>query len=304
MLGRRRKNSFNMYKRKQWMGLVYIMPWLIGFLVFQLSPLISSLWYSFTDYSALGEAEFIGLENYRNLFTIDPNFRKSLSVTLKYVFMTVPAKLIFALFIAMLLSMKLRAVNFFRTVYYIPSILGASVAIATLWRFLFMRDGLINDILEAFGLNSTIDWIGDPRFALATISLLAVWQFGSSMVLFLAGIKQIPQDLYEAACIDGASKVKQFFIITIPMLTPIVFFNLIMQMITAFQDFTAPFLITSGGPANETYLYGMLLYDNAFRFYKMGYACALSWVLFVIIIAFTLLLFRTSAKWVFYSEED
>ncbi|WP_195282170.1 carbohydrate ABC transporter permease [Harryflintia acetispora] len=284
-------------------GLIYILPWILGFLCLQLYPLASSLWYSFTDYSALGEATFIGLENYKNIFQFDYNFGQSLKVTLLYVAVTVPMKLVFALFIAMLLSARLRAVNLFRTVYYIPSILGASVAVATLWRFMFMRDGMINGMLRSLGLDAQTDWIGDARFALLTISLLAVWQFGSSMVLFLAGIKQIPRDLYEAASIDGASKVRQFFVITIPMLTPIIFFNIIMQTITAFQDFTAPFLITSGGPANGTYLYGMYLYDNAFRYYKMGYASALSWVLFAIIIAFTLLLFRTSAKWVFYTED-
>lgn len=292
-----------LWRQRDCSGLLYILPWIIGFAVFQLYPLLSSLYYSFTDYSAFGTADFIGLENYKMLFTFDSNFVKSLRVTILYVVITIPLKLIFALFIAMLLSMKLRGVNLFRTVYYIPSILGASVAVATLWRFLFMRDGLINAMLQSIGIECTVDWIGDKRFALLTISLLAVWQFGSSMVLFLAGIKQIPQHLYEAASIDGASRLRQFFVITIPMLTPIIFFNMIMQTILAFQDFTAPFLITAGGPANETYLYGMYLYDNAFRFYKMGYACALSWVLFVIIIAFTVLMFRSSARWVFYSEE-
>lgn len=293
-----------MLRKRQWDGYLYIIPWLTGFLVFQFFPLISSLWYSFTDYSALGASDFVGLENYKNIVQYDGNFRQSLQVTLLYVGITVPLKLVFALFIAVLLNMKLKAVNLFRTIYYIPSIMGASVAIAALWRFLFMRDGLFNGMLQAIGIHCSIDWIGDPRFALITISLLAVWQFGSSMVLFLAGIKQVPQELYEAASIDGASKVRQFLVITLPLLTPIIFFNLIMQTITAFQDFTAPFLITSGGPANATYLYGMYLYDNAFRFYKMGYACALSWILFIIIIVFTYVLFKSSAKWVFYSEGE
>lgn len=300
-----KQNQFiSMLRKRQWDGYLYIIPWLTGFLVFQFFPLISSLWYSFTDYSALGASDFVGLENYKNIVQYDGNFRQSLQVTLLYVGITVPLKLVFALFIAVLLNMKLKAVNLFRTIYYIPSIMGASVAIAALWRFLFMRDGLFNGMLQAIGIHCSIDWIGDPRFALITISLLAVWQFGSSMVLFLAGIKQVPQELYEAASIDGASKVRQFLVITLPLLTPIIFFNLIMQTITAFQDFTAPFLITSGGPANATYLYGMYLYDNAFRFYKMGYACALSWILFIIIIVFTYVLFKSSAKWVFYSEGE
>lgn len=288
---------------QQYVGLLYILPWIVGFLLLQLYPLLSSLWYSFTDYSALGDATLVGLKNFRDIFQFDYNFKKSLSVTLQYVVITVPMKLVFALFIAMLLSVKIRGVNFFRTVYYIPSILGASVAVATLWRFMFMRDGMVNNVLRSISINAQTDWIGNIAFALPTISLLAVWQFGSSMVLFLAGLKQIPRDLYEASSIDGAGKVRQFFVVTLPMLSPIIFFNIIMQTITAFQDFTAPFLITAGGPANATYLYGMFLYDNAFRYYKMGYASALSWILFIIIIAFTVILFRTSAKWVFYTED-
>ena len=291
-------------RRRDCVGYVYILPWILGFLCLQLYPLASSLWYSFTNYSGFGEAAFIGLENYKNIFRFDYNFGQSLKVTLLYVGITVPLKLMFALFIAMLLSVPLRGVNVFRTIYYIPSILGSSVAVATLWRFMFMKDGMFNNLLSAVGIKTQIDWIGDSRFARLTISLLSVWQFGSSMVIFLAGLKQIPRDLYEAASIDGASKVRQFFVITVPMLTPIIFFNIIMQTITAFQDFTAPFLITAGGPANGTYLYGMYLYDNAFRYYKMGYASALSWILFAIIIAFTLLLFQTSAKWVFYTEDE
>lgn len=290
-------------RRKEYIGVLFIAPWIIGFLLFQLYPLVSSFWYSFTNYSALGAASFVGLDNYKNIFKYDPTFIQSLKATFIYVLITVPGKLVFALFIAMLLSAKLKVVNVFRTVYYMPSILGASVAVASLWRFMFMHDGMINNLLNSIGINSSIDWIGDTRFSMLTISLLSVWQFGSSMVLFLAGIKQIPPDLYEAASIDGASSVRKFFIITMPLLTPIIFFNLIMQTILAFQDFTAPFLITKGGPANSTYLYGLYLYDTSFKFFKMGYACALSWILFAVIITFTVIVFSTSARWVFYMEE-
>lgn len=286
---------------KKYTGLLYIAPWLLGFLGFQLYPLVSSFYYSFTNLSLGGAPKFVGLDNYIRIFTVDPEFWKSLSVTIIYVFTSVPAKLVFALLIAMILNSKLKFINAFRTIYYIPSILGGSVAVSVLWRFLFMKEGTINKILSVFSIPA-LDWIGSPNLALFTIDILTVWQFGSSMVLFLAGLKQIPAELYEAGIMDGASKVRMFFTITIPMLTPIVFFNVIMQLVGAFQEFTSAFVITGGGPMQSTYLYGMKLYLEAFRYFKMGYASALSWILFIIILFFTAIVFKSSRKWVYYDD--
>ncbi len=193
-----------------WIGLLYISPWLIGFLLFTLYPILSSIYYSFTDFSIASAPVWIGFKNYIEIFTKDKLAIPSLAITFKYVFLSVPAKLVFALFVAMILNTNMKGVNFYRTVYYLPSILGGSVAIAVLWRFLFRRDGIVNLILQAVGL-PYVDWIGSPKFALGTVALLAVWQFGSSMVLFLSGLKQVPQELYEAAEVDGATKMRQFF---------------------------------------------------------------------------------------------
>lgn len=286
---------------KKYTGLLYISPWLIGFLLLTFYPFLASFYYSFTDYPMIREPEFTGLSNYIKIFTNDPEFIQSSKVTLSYVFMAVPLKLIFALLVALVLNMKLKGINVFRTIYYIPSILGGSVAVAVLWRFLFMRDGLVNQFLSVFSLGP-VDWLGNPNIALFTISLLPVWEFGSSMVLFLAGLKQIPSELYEAARVDGASRIRTFFHITLPLLTPIIQFNLIMQTINAFQQFTAAFVITDGGPMKSTYLYGLMLYDNAFQFFKMGYASALSWILFIVIMIFTFILFRTTNRWTHYED--
>ena len=199
--------------------------------------------------------------------------------------------------------MKLKFINFFRTVYYIPSIMGGSVAIAILWKAMFMKEGYINSLLSLFSI-PPVSWLGNPSVALYTLSSLVIWQFGSSMVLFLAGLKQIPAELYEAARVDGASTIKTFFSITLPQLSPIIFFNLIMQIINAFQEFTGPLVITErGGPMNSTYLYVLKIYDEGFRFFKMGYASALSWILFAIILVFTSLIFKSSSSWVYYEDE-
>jgi len=292
-----------MTKQRKWqyVGLLYISPWLIGFMVLTLYPFLASVYYSFTDYSMVREANFVGVKNYVDMFTKDPDFYQALHVTFLYVLIAVPGKLIIALFIAMIMNIRLRGIHFFRTVYYLPSILGGSVAVAVLWRFLFMRDGLVNNVLSLFGIPPA-DWLGSPDYALFTIALLPIWEFGSSMVIFLAGLKQIPGELYEAAKVDGSSRVRTFFSITLPLLTPVILFNLVMQTINAFQQFTAAFVVTNGGPAKATYLYGLLLYNNAFKFFKMGYASALSWVLFGIIFIITLILFKSSNRWVYYAD--
>ena len=294
-----KKNKAYWFRRCE--GLLYIMPWIIGFLVFTLYPMISSLYYSFTDFSVANTPQWIGLQNYIELFTSDRLAIPSMITTFKYVFISVPAKLFFALLVAMLLNQNLKGINFLRTVYYLPSILGGSVAIAVLWRFLFRSDGVINLILTKIGL-PTLDWIGSPKLALGTVALLGVWQFGSSMVLFLAALKQVPTELYEAAKVDGASPLCRFFNITLPMISPILFFNTIMQLINAFQEFTGPYVITSGGPLNSTYVFASHLYNSAFKYFRMGYASALSWVLFVVILVFTLILFHFSDKHIYYQD--
>jgi len=287
--------------RRENVGYLYILPWIFGFLVFQLYPLVSSLYYSFTDFSITNIPVFIGLKNYIDMFTKDPLFYKSLMNTLKYVLMSVPLKIITALLVAVILNQKIKGINFYRTIYYIPSIFGGSVAIAILWRFLFMDSGLVNRCLAIFKIPG-VQWLSNPKVALFTLSLLSVWQFGSSMVLFLAALKQVPEDLYEAARIDGGSWIRIFFSITIPMITPVLFFNILMQLVNAFQDFTGAFVITNGGPLNSTYLFALKLYDEAFSYYKMGYASALSWVLFIMIIAFTAVFFKFSDTLTYYED--
>lgn len=282
-------------------GYVYILPWILGFLIFQLFPLGASLYYAFTDFSITSDPVFVGLKNFKTMFTSDPLFFKSLGTTLKYVLISLPLKILTALMVAVILNQKLRGIHLYRTIYYIPSIFGGSVAVSILWRFLFMDGGMVNRLLNVLHIPS-VPWLSSPNVSLFTLSLLSVWQFGSSMVLFLAALKQVPEDLYEAARIDGSNRIRVFFSITLPMITPILFFNILMQLVNAFQDFTGAFVITNGGPLNSTYLFALKLYDEAFSYYKMGYACALSWVLFVLILIFTSLFFRFSDAVTYYED--
>lgn len=296
-----KRKLFKESTEQQNVAYLYILPWIIGFLAFQLYPFVMSFIYSFSDFNILKPMRFVGLKNYIKMFTGDRLFWQSLRATLIYVVMAVPGKLCFALFIAMVLNQKLKGINVFRTVYYLPSILGGSVAISIIWKFLFAKNGTINSFLAVFHIPA-IDWLGSPTLALGTMGLLVVWQFGSSMVLFLAALKNIPYELIEAARVDGAGKVRIFFTITVPMISPTILFNLIMQMINAFKEFNAPYLITGGGPLKSTYLYGIMLYENAFQYLKMGYASAQSWFLFAIIMAFTGLTFKSSPYWTFYED--
>ncbi|WP_408610546.1 carbohydrate ABC transporter permease [Blautia liquoris] len=283
------------------MGLVYIAPWLIGFLLLQLYPFLSSLYYSFTDYQFFNDPSWIGIQNYKKLFTTDPEFYNSLKVTIVYTLYTVPGKLIMALFIAVLLNQNLKHIGVIRTIYYLPSLFSGSVAVAILWKLLFMDEGTINSLLTSIHLPK-VQWLGTTSTALVTICLLEIWQFGSSMVMFLAALKQVPVSLYEAASLDGAGAVKKFFHITIPQISPIIFFNIIMQSITALQNFTSSFVVTGGGPNKGTYVLGMKLYTDAFTYFKMGYASATSWVIFGMILVITLLLFRFSSGKVYYED--
>ena len=286
--------------RKSKMGLVYILPWLIGMVFLTLYPFINALVISFTDYNLVREPNFIGLANYTKLFH-DEDFLGTLTATLKYTVITVPLQLAFALFIAYILNFKLKGINFFRTAYYIPSLLGGNVAVAVLWRFLFQQDGLINRIIGVVGIQP-VAWLSSPGGAMSVIIILKVWQFGPAMLIFLAALKDVPQDLYEAASVDGSTKLHSFIHITMPLITPTIFFNLVMQLVNAFQEFNGPYLVTGKGPLNATYLTSMYIYDNAFKYFNMGYASAASWILFLIIVAVTLILFATQDKWVYYSD--
>ncbi|MBE3638197.1 carbohydrate ABC transporter permease [Mangrovicoccus algicola] len=286
----------------KWMGLWYVSPYVIGLLLFTAFPFLASFYLSFTDYDLLSSPEWVGLDNYEKLFTRDRTFDKSLSVTLIYVFSTVPLKLAFALFIAVVLNYRLKAINLFRTAYYVPSILGGSVAIAVLWRYIFADTGLVNMMLASIGIDP-VNWFGDPNNALFTITLLRCWQFGSAMVIFLAALQSVDKSLYEAAAIDGAGPWKIFRHITLPLITPVIFFNLIMQTVQAFQEFNGPYIITDGGPMKSTYLLPLYIYDKAFKSFDMGYASAIAWVLFAIIMVLTLIAFWSSKKWVYYAGD-
>jgi oligogalacturonide transport system permease protein len=285
-------------------GLLYLSPYLIGLAVFTLFPFVATLLLSFSDYrlqDPVSAARLIGVENYEAMLR-DRTFGKSLAVTLIYVLLTVPLKLAFALFIAFVLNFKLRGIRAFRTAYYLPSILGGSVAIAVVWRYVFAGDGLLNQAFLIFGAEP-INWLGEPAYAMSSIVLLRLWQFGSAMVIFLAGLQGIPNDLYEAARLDGASSWQIFRRITLPLLTPVIFFNFIMQVIQAFQEFNGPYVITAGGPLKSTYLLPLMIYEEAFKYFEVGYASALSWCLFVLVAIFTAIAFRSSKYWVFYAQE-
>ncbi|MFS0615181.1 sugar ABC transporter permease [Lederbergia ruris] len=283
-------------------GFGFIAPWLIGFVGFIVGPMIASLYFSFTNYDLLSEPTWIGLDNYIKMFTNDDRFWQAIKITFIFVFVSVPLKLAFALFVAMLFNTNRRGVGLYRTLYYIPSILGGSVAIAVVWKQLFGGEGAVNDILSLFGIPS-ISWVTSPDFALATLILLVVWQFGSPMLIFLAGLKAIPNELYEAAAVDGANPILRFMKITLPMLSPVIFFNLVMQTIQGFMAFTQSFLITAGGPMDRTLFYAVYLYEKAFGHFDMGYASALAWILLLICAVFTAFIFRTAKSWVYYESE-
>lgn len=281
------------------MGYLFISPWLFSFLSFTLFPILASLFLAFTEYDILGTWEWVGLTNFERMFTQDRRYMKSVTATFYYVFTAIPLRLAFALAVAMLLNVKRHGVNVYRAVYYAPSIVGGSVAVAVMWREIFGTDGLINALL-----GTERSWLGDPDTAIWTLILLAVWQFGSPMLIFLAGLKQIPREFYEAAAIDGARAWQQFWKVTVPLLTPIIFFNLIMQLISGFMVFTQAFIVTGGAPLDTTLFYALYVYQRAFVTFEMGYASAMAWILLMLIAIFTALVFRSSSYWVFYETEE
>lgn len=284
-------------------GYLFILPFIIGLIAFTVIPFFTSLYLSFTEYNILSPAKWIGLDNYVKMFTKDKLFWPSFFVTFRFAFIQVPIKLAVSLLVALVLARSSRFISFYRAAFYIPSLMGASVAIALLWKQLFAFNGVFNQILAAIGLPSNTKWLGDPRTALGTLIALGVWQFGSSMLIFLAAIKNIPASYHEAAIVDGAGPVRRFFSITLPMLTPIIFFNLINQVIGAFQAFNSSYLITGGKPLNTTLYYGVHLYNRAFTHYEMGYGSAMAWFMLLVIAVFTAMIFRSSGGWVYYESE-
>ncbi len=290
-----------MYENKR-IGFLFVLPFVIGVLCFKLFPFVMSFALSFTQYDVINPPVYIGLENYEELFTKDPLFHKSLGVTMTFVMLSVPLRVGFALFIAHVLNFKLRGINFFRSAFYLPSILGGSIAAAVMWRFIFSQNGLVNIALAKFGLEP-VAWLADEQYSLWTVILLFTWQFGSAMVIFLAALLNVPTALYEAAEIDGASKFRQFISITVPLITPVIFFNMIMQMVHAFQEFNGPYMITEGGPLHSTYVLSLYIYDQSFKYFNLGYGSALSWVLFALVATLSGISFVSSKYWVFYAGE-
>jgi multiple sugar transport system permease protein len=283
---------------------MFLTPWLAGFCLLTIVPTLVSLYLSFTNFDLAQAPRWAGTANYEHMFTDDQRFRNALSVTFWYVGLSVPLKLAVALLIALVLDKGLRALTLYRALLYVPSLLGGSVAVAVLWRQIFGYDGLVNEFLALFGFDGP-SWISNPRYSIYTLVILRIWQFGSPMVIFLAGLRQIPTDLYEAAAIDGAGRITQFFKITLPMLAPVVFFNLVLQTIDAFKAFTPAFIVSggTGGPIDSTLFYTLYLYQEGFSYFRMGYASALAWVLLIIIAVFTAIYFVTSRYWVHYGDE-
>ncbi len=276
-----------------------ISPWLIGFILFYLGPILASFYYSLTEWDLLTSPQFIGMENYVRLFTRDALALKSFKVTLVYTLIYVPLDMIFGLALALLLNQKLRGIGVFRTVYYLPSVLSG-VAYVVMWMWMFNpQHGLINTLLSYAGIQGP-RWLLDPKWALSALIIMSLWGVGRTMIIFLAGLQDIPTVLYEVAEIDGANRWNKFWKVTLPLLTPSLLFNLIFGIILTFQTFTNAFVATNGGPLDSTLFYVLYLYRKAFEHLQMGYASAMAWVLFLIVLACTLLIFMTSGKWVFY----
>ncbi|WP_199621166.1 carbohydrate ABC transporter permease [Paenibacillus alkalitolerans] len=290
--------------RQNLTGYLFISPFIIGFLVFTAVPFFSSLYLAFTDFDMFSTPRWIGLENFKEMFTADTKYFQSVKVTAMYVLGSVPLRLAFALFVAMVLNTVSKAVGLYRTLLYLPSIIGGSVAVGIMWRNVFGDEGIVNLLLEFLGIGA-FRWFGDPLLALWMIIFLSVWQFGSSMLIFLAGLKNIPASYYEAASVDGANAFSKFFRITLPLLTPVILFNTIMQTIAAFQSFVPAYIIMKGGngPLDGTLVYALYLFKQAFEFFSMGYASAMAWVLLIVIALLSAVIFMTSKFWVHYESK-
>ncbi|HCE11986.1 MAG TPA: sugar ABC transporter permease [Enterococcus sp.] len=294
----------NSSKKTNWTIYLMLLPWIIGFVVFKVYPIVVSFYYSLLEYPILGDPTFIGLQNYIEIFTKDDTFTASFFATIKYVLIGTPAVVLVSFAVAAILNFKLKGVNFFRTAYYIPSILGGNVAVSILWSMLFDVNGPVNTILSVFtfGGEVAINWTKDPKFAVFTLIILKTWQFGSTMLIFLSALQGVSKTVYEAAEMDGASKLRQLFSITVPIITPVILFNAVNVLVKAFQEFNSAYLITKGGPNKSTYFLNLYIYDQAFQNGNYGYASALTWILLVIIGIFTVIIFKSSNKWVFYND--
>lgn len=294
--------SLTVFWKNNWVGYFFIGPWLIGLLTLSAIPMGTSLYLTFTSYDMFSSPQWVGVDNFVRMAE-DAKYLNSVKTTLTYVFYGVPLQLLFALGVALMLNKGIRGVKIYRAVYYVPSLFGGSVAIAILWRKLFGGDGLVNNFLAFFGIEGK-NWISSPDTAIYTLIILTIWQFGAAMVIFLAGLKQVPVELYESAKIDGAGKVRQFYNITLPLITPIIFFNLIMQIIAAFQAFTPAYIVSggTGGPLDSTLFYTLYLYQKGFTHFQMGYASAMAWILLITIASITALVFISARKWVYYQE--
>ncbi len=281
---------------------IFLLPWFAGIIGITAIPMVASLYLSFTNFRLGGTPSWVGLANYERMAS-DASFHAASVVTAKYVFISVPLQLAFALAIALVLNRGVRGLPIYRSVYYLPSLLGGSVAVAVLWRQLFATDGLIPELAGRFGIQMG-SWISDPKHALTTLMILNVWTFGSPMVIFLAGLRQIPSELLEAAAVDGAGRMRRFLSVTVPLLSPVIFFNLVLQLIGSFQAFTGAYIVSSGsgGPANSTLFYTLYLFQAGFQRFEMGYASALAWVLFAVIGFFTALNFVGAKYWVHYES--
>ncbi len=289
-------------------GYVFLSPWLLGLMAVTAVPMLLSLYISFTNYdilSPLSEVEWVGLDNYERMFTADPSYWRSVTVTLSFALIAVPLKLAVALGVALLLNRAWRGVGLFRGLFYLPSLIGGSVALAIVWVNMFNREGAFNGFLGLFGIDGK-PWVNDPSWALETLMVLAIWQFGAPMVIFLAGLKQVPTELYEAASVDGAGRFRKFRSVTLPMLSPVIFFNLVLETINGFQGFTAAFVLSNGtgGPVDSTLMYTLNLYIKGFTDYEMGYASAMAWVFLLAIGIITAVFFTTGRFWVHYSDGD
>jgi multiple sugar transport system permease protein len=281
-------------------GFFFISPWIVGFLVLQVGPMLASLALSFTEYQIVAPPRFVGFANYIKMFTADVSFWAALKVTFTFAIVAVPLQLAGGLLVALLMNQKVPGQTLWRTVYYLPNVV-AGVSVAMLWVWIFHSQfGLINLVLRVLFNIQGPAWLGHPNWALPALVIMSLWSVGSSMIVNLAGLQGIPSELYEAAAIDGATWWHKFWRVTLPMLSPVLFFNLVMGVIGTFQYFTNAYVMTGGGPGRATLFYNLYLYTNAFQYYKMGYASALAWVMFLIIMAFTLLIFKSSPLWVYY----
>jgi multiple sugar transport system permease protein len=298
-----RKQAAASRRRETWEAYLFISPWLLGFLVFTAGPMLMSVWMSLQDWNVITPPQFVGMDNYREIFQHDPLFWKALVNTAYYSFFSVPLGVSVALGLALLLNQRVKGLPVFRTVFYLPSVVSG-VATAMLWQLLLNPElGGINHMLRTLGVANPPGWLTSQEWAIPGLILMSVWGVGGMMLIFLAGLQGVPDELQDAAMVDGAGTLKRFRHVTLPLLTPTLFFNLVMAIIGSFQIFTQTFVMTNGGPANATLTYVLYLYRNAFEYFKMGYASALAWILFFILVSMTLVVFRSSAFWVHYESE-